>query len=98
MIGSWSRRKRWLAYARSGRAVLAAMEELAGVLPDDTWIWSFQLDGDRLVIRGRTPSASGLIGRIESSPRFRSVGFDADHREEGKEQFQIAMRVAEDAS
>ncbi|WP_435103494.1 type II secretion system protein GspL [Arhodomonas sp. AD133] len=77
-------------------SVLAALEELARLLPDDTWIWALQLHGDELVIRGKAPSASGLIERIEQSPLFEGVGFNAPiTREDGGERFQIAMRLME---
>lgn len=75
-------------------AVAAVMEELAALLPDHTWLISFQLNGDSVVIRGETPSASDLIGLLQGSPRFQSVGFSAPVTREGnRERFQITMQA-----
>lgn len=88
-------RARAVVDRRSGRPPVAAvLEELASLLPDHTWVMSFQLSGDSVVIRGETPSASDLIGLLQGSPRFRSVGFSAPVTREGnRERFQITMQA-----
>lgn len=79
-------------------AVVAVLDEMAAILPDDTWIQSLQLNDRRIVIQGHSGAASGLIGRIEASPMFESVNFVAPvtrHRTTDQQVFQIGLAIAE---
>jgi len=76
--------------------VLAVLTELTRLLPDHTWLQSFQLNGDTLVIQGESPAASDLIALIEDSPYFQETGFRASvtkNPRTGLEGFQIATRL-----
>ena len=77
---------------------VTVLNEMAALLPDDTWVRSLQLNDGRLVIQGYSAAASLLIGRIEASPVFDSVGFVAPVTREGathQDVFQIGMAVRE---
>jgi general secretion pathway protein L len=81
--------------------VVTVLNEMAMVLPDDTWVQSLQFNGHRLVIQGLSGAASGLIGRIEDSPLFESVSFAAPvtrDRATGRDVFQIALSIREASS
>lgn len=83
-------RSRYLLDKRQERpAVVSVLDELARVLPDHTWVQSFQLQGGRGVIQGYSTSASGLIGQIEASPMFGSVGFMAPVTRHGATETQV---------
>jgi general secretion pathway protein L len=76
--------------------VVTVLNEMAVILPDDTWVQSLQLNDRRLVIQGHSAAASALIGRIEASPLFGSVSFVAPvtrDRVTDKEVFQIGLMV-----
>lgn len=92
----------YLVERRASRyPVVNVLNELAAILPDDTWVQSLQINDRRLVIQGQSTSASGLIGRIEASPMFESVSFAAPvtrDRATGQDVFQIALSVREASS
>jgi general secretion pathway protein L len=76
--------------------VVTVLNEMAFILPDDTWVQSLQLNDRRVVIQGHSAAASALIGRIEASPLFGSVSFVAPvtrDRVTDKEVFQIALMI-----
>jgi len=79
-------------------AVVTVLNELAAILPDDTWVQSLSLNDRRVVIQGYSAAASGLIGRIEASPMFESVSFVAPvtrHRVTDQQVFQIGLTIVE---
>ena len=79
-------------------AVVTVLNEMAAILPDDTWVQTLQLNDRRVVIQGYSAAASGLIGRIEASPMFGSVSFVAPvtrHRVTDQQVFQIGLAVVE---
>lgn len=43
------------------------------LLPDDSWIFDFALNGDRITVTGKTSNASQLVEKIDSSPLFENV-------------------------
>lgn len=50
--------------------ILSSLTEL---LPDDSWIFDFAMNGNRLTISGKTSNASLLVEKIDNSPLFRNV-------------------------
>jgi general secretion pathway protein L len=90
---------RFLGEQRARPAIVEVLDELAAVLPDDTWVQSLEYEGQRLEIQGYSASASGLIPRIEASPLFESVSFIAPvnhNARTDKDIFQIALTVGEE--
>jgi general secretion pathway protein L len=46
-------------------------------LPDDTYLWEFNLDHGRLSITGQSAAAARLIGLLAASPHIRAPSFSA---------------------
>ncbi|MGC2459124.1 MAG: PilN domain-containing protein [Gallionellaceae bacterium] len=55
--------------------VIVVLDELSGLLPDDTWVQQFSLKGKELQIQGETGSSSKLIALLESSRIFHNSSF-----------------------
>jgi general secretion pathway protein L len=54
---------------------LLILDELTRLLPDNTWLSRFELNGQVLRIQGESGSASSLIGLLEGSELFMTVDF-----------------------
>jgi general secretion pathway protein L len=73
-----------------------ALEALSALLPDDTYVTEFRIDGEKLQIVGMTSDTPSLIGLIEQSPHFaRATFFAPTTRSPGttKEQFHIESHI-----
>lgn len=57
--------------------VVALLDELSRLLPDDTWVHQFSLKGKELQIQGETASSSKLIALIENSKFLHNANFRA---------------------
>lgn len=82
--------------ARSGAVPLVrVLEELAGTLPDGTWLDRVDLEGGRIVLSGISADAAGLIPRLAAAPLFRDPVFvQPVVREAGRgERFAIALET-----
>jgi general secretion pathway protein L len=55
--------------------VLFIIDELTRLLPDNTWLSRFELNGQTLRIQGESGSASSLIGLLEDSELLMTVDF-----------------------
>jgi general secretion pathway protein L len=53
------------------------LEALSTLLPDDTYVTEFRVDGEKLQIVGITSDAPSLIRLIERSPHFKRATFFA---------------------
>ena len=68
----------FVARQRQGQpSALVALESLSRLLPDDVWLDSLSLDGDRLALTGYAPDASELVPLLENAPAFAGVAFQA---------------------
>jgi len=76
--------------------VLELLDELSGILPDETWLEKAVYNKREITMSGISSKASVLISEIERSPRFENVAFQAsvvrDDRS-GGERFQIRADV-----
>jgi general secretion pathway protein L len=92
------RRVRFVAARKGGtRPVLAALAEIARILPKDTWLEAFSLDRPEIRISGYSASAASLIGRIDASPLFRKPRFRSPvtrSADEALERFNISFEFA----
>jgi Tfp pilus assembly protein PilN len=55
--------------------VVVQLDELARLLPDDTWVQQFDLRGKELQIQGETASSSKLIALVESARMMSDASF-----------------------
>ncbi|GGC02084.1 hypothetical protein GCM10011352_30350 [Marinobacterium zhoushanense] len=88
---------RYLYERKTARpATLILLDELTTLLPDDTWLSRFELEGDELRVQGESTSASGLIGLLEQSPLFEQVSFTSPvtiNPRSQKERFSLMAKV-----
>ena len=77
--------------------ITAVVNEVARILPDDSWLDRLEIRDFDLQIHGTSPQATRLIGLFESSPYFSDVRFRApvtrDERA-GAERFAISATLA----
>ena len=72
------------------------LEEISDVLPDDTWISRFRLNGDELELAGYSARPSALIGLLEETSSLTSVHFNGalkpDPRQ-GRDAFNLSASI-----
>lgn len=76
--------------------VLQTLEELTRVLPDDTWVQTFDWKGKEVLIQGETASSVKLIGLFEQSALFKDASFRAPltkGQAAGVEHFSMALQM-----
>lgn len=86
-------------YAREHPSPLAVLDELAALLPDGTWLVQFNQSGRTVALEGQAESSADLVPRLEGSPRFSSVGYDAPVTKEGAgrgERFAFSLEIVGD--
>lgn len=74
----------------------AVLNELTHLLKDDTWLTNLQYSEKHMQIQGQSPTASDLIGLLETSAFFSKVSFVSPLTQDkttGMERFQISMEV-----
>jgi general secretion pathway protein L len=75
---------------------VVVLEALSTILPDDTYVTEFRIDGSKLQITGVSRNAASLIQLIEQSPHFtRATFFAPTTRSPGDrgEQFHIEAAI-----
>jgi len=55
--------------------VLQMLEEVSRILPDNTWLSRFDVNGPEVQLQGQSSSAAALIQLLESSPMFQNARF-----------------------
>ncbi len=77
-------------------SMVIILDELTRLLPDNTWLKSFQYSNGKLQIQGISSSASALIAILEASKLFNNTSFVSpvtQDRTTGLERFQIATQL-----
>lgn len=75
---------------------LAALEEIARLLGDDSWVLQFQSAGEALTITGYSTRAADLISLLEDSPLLSDVQFSAPVTSDPRfklERFTISLAI-----
>ncbi len=75
--------------------VVDVILEITRLLPDDTWLESFEVKQGRIVIQGQSSSASALIALIEASPVFEKVTFQSPVVQNQGDDFERFIIVAQ---
>ena len=81
-----------------GISSLAALRELSLVLPDDTWLIHVSIQGDQMVLEGRSRGSAKLVELLETSPIFASVKYTSAVTRDpagGVERFRFSLRLQE---
>ncbi len=64
--------RKWNSYS-----VVRVLDELAKLLPDDTFVIQFEFDGKSVQVQGESSSSSSLVETLEASQLLKDVGFKA---------------------
>jgi hypothetical protein len=72
-----NRQSAFLARQKQNPAAVAVLATVARLLPDDTWLYEFELDGSEVRLHGFSAEAASLIGLFDSSPYFADAQFRA---------------------
>lgn len=81
---------------RESSPVVAVLEDVARVLPDDTWVQQFDLKGKEMLIQGETASSSKLVGLFEQAKTLHDASFRAPLTKgqgANSERFQLAAET-----
>jgi general secretion pathway protein L len=76
---------------------ISLLNELAGLMPDDTWLTRVQINGSTLRIHGESEDASSLIGLIEESAVLLDPSFSSPvtkNPRTGNDRFVIESQIA----
>lgn len=60
---------------QAGPTMTQLLDDMTGVIPDDSWVDRIDINGGEIQLRGQSASAAGLIGLIEASPAFGNARF-----------------------
>lgn len=81
---------------REQSLLLDVLDEVAAILPDDSYLSSFRWEKDRASISGLSADAAALLKKLEVSDSFSDVKFSSpvsQDRREGKDRFTIVFRL-----
>jgi general secretion pathway protein L len=95
-IETLARAQTFLVAQKRKPMLVAILAELSRILPDDTWISEFEVNGRRVRIQGASRSASRLVGLIDGSGSFANAQFEAPLTQDqtGKsEHFDMSFQV-----
>ncbi|MCR4297876.1 MAG: PilN domain-containing protein [Gallionella sp.] len=81
---------------RESPPVVAVLEDVTRLLPDDTWVQQFNLNGKEMQIHGETASSSKLAGLFEQAKTLHDASFRAPLTKgqgANSERFQLAAET-----
>jgi len=81
---------------RESPPVVAVLDDVTRVLPDDTWVQQFDLKGKEMQIQGETASSSKLAGLFEQAKTLHDASFRAPLTKgqgANSERFQLAAET-----
>ncbi len=82
-------------YSSSPPAIIQ-LNELAKILPDNTWVSRLIIKDNEMQLQGESDNATGLIRLLESSPIFKSARFRSPtiiNKNTQKERFQLIVSI-----
>jgi general secretion pathway protein L len=74
-LDATNRQASFLALQKRNPAAVAVLATLSRLLPDDAWLYQFEMNGDEVRVHGFSASAASLIALLDSSPYFREAEF-----------------------
>ncbi len=81
---------------RESPPVVAVLDDVTRILPDDTWVQQFDLKGKEMQIQGETASSSKLSGLFEQAKTLHNASFRAPltkGQSANSERFQLAAET-----
>lgn len=81
---------------RGAPPVVAVLEDVTRILPDDTWVHQFGVNGKEMIIQGETASSSKLAGLFEQAKTLHDASFRSPLTQgqgANSERFQLAAET-----
>jgi general secretion pathway protein L len=100
-LNAANRQAAFLAQQKRNPAAAAVLATVARLLPDDAWLYEFEMNGNEVRLHGFSPEAASLIGLFDSSPFFSSAQFRAPLMQAPSanlQRFDLSMKLGKDAS
>jgi len=85
-----------VAKKRAGLKVVATLDEITQLLPDDTWTNQLEISSAGIKLQGQSMAAAALIPLLEGSPMLSNVAFQSPvvrAPSTGQERFQISATL-----
>jgi general secretion pathway protein L len=81
-------------FIQSRRPSVDILRELTEIIPEDTWLNTYNYSRDRVTVAGESPSSSDVLAAIENSPLFSQARFDSPVNKRGNiDFFKITAKV-----
>jgi general secretion pathway protein L len=96
-----NRQAAFLAQQKRNPAAVAVLATVARLLPDDAWLYEFELNGDEVRLHGFSAEAASLIALFDSSPYFADAQFRAPLMQgptPGQQRFDLSVKLRKGAS
>lgn len=81
---------------RGDVGLLAVLDQLTRLLPDEAWLETVEVRGGNVYVTGHAPVAATLVAQIETSPMFADAQFRSPvtpDRARGRERFDMVIRL-----
>jgi general secretion pathway protein L len=91
-----TRQYTFLAEQKQKPATIAVLAAVTRLLPDDAWLYQFELDGNEVRLHGFSATASSLIALFDSSPYFQDAQLRAplvQGPKPGLQRFDISFKL-----
>jgi general secretion pathway protein L len=91
-----NRQAAFLAQQKRNPAAVAVLANVARLLPDGTWLYEFELNGDEVRLHGFSGQAASLIALFDSAPAFTDAQFRAPLMQgptPSLQRFDLSMRL-----
>lgn len=96
-----NRQAAFLAQQKRNPAAVAVLATVARLLPDDAWLYEFELNGDEVRLHGFSTRAASLIALFDASPYFGEAQFRAplmQGQTPGTQRFDISFKLRKAAT
>ncbi|MEI9997226.1 MAG: PilN domain-containing protein [Rhizomicrobium sp.] len=96
-----NRRAVFLAQQKRNPAAIAVLARVARLLPDDTWLYEFELNGDEVRLHGFSPEAASLIALFDAAAFFSDAQFRSPLMQgpsPGLQRFDLSVRLKKGAT
>lgn len=96
-----NRQAAFLARQKQNPAAVAVLSTVARLLPDNSWVYEFELNGDEVRLHGFSAQAASLIALFDASPFFTDAQFRSPLMQgatPGQQRFDLSVRLRKGAT
>ena len=100
-LDSANRQAAFLARQKHNPPAVAVLANVARLLPDNAWLYEFELNGDEVRLHGFSSQAASLISVFDASPFFSGAQFRAPLMQgptSSLQRFDLSMKIGKSAT